>query len=139
MNEIRLYRDSDREQVVALWKACELVVPWNVPEDDIALKLAYQPELFFVAERDGRVVGSVMAGYEGHRGQINYLSVEPALQGSGLGRELMEFAEAKLRDLGAPKINLQVRSKNREVIAFYESLGYKSDDTVNLGKRLDGR
>ncbi len=139
MNEIRLYRDSDREQVVALWKACELVVPWNVPEDDIAHKLAYQPELFFVAERDGRVVGSVMAGYEGHRGQINYLSVEPALQGSGLGRELMEFAEAKLRDLGAPKINLQVRSGNRAVISFYESLGYKADDTVNLGKRLDGR
>ena len=137
MNEIRLYRDSDRKQVVALWKACELVVPGNVPEDDIAHKLAYQPELFFVAERDGRVVGSVMAGYEGHRGQINYLAVRPDLQRSGLGRELMEFAENRLRELAAPKINLQVRARNRGVIAFYESLGYAVDDTVNLGKRLD--
>lgn len=136
---IRVYRDEDRDAVVALWKACDLVVPWNVPEEDIAAKLAFQPELFFVAERDAEVVGSVMAGYEGHRGQINYLAVRPDLQGSGLGRELMEFAEARLRELGAPKINLQVRARNREVLAFYEALGYRADDTVNLGKRLDGR
>jgi len=134
---IRVYRDEDREQVVALWHACGLVVPWNVPEQDIAAKRAFQPELFFVAERGGEVVGSVMAGYEGHRGQINYLAVRPDLQGGGLGRELMDFAEQRLRALGAPKINLQVRARNRAVIAFYEALGYAVDDTVNLGKRLD--
>ena len=134
---IRVFREADRDAVVALWNACDLVVPWNVPEDDIAKKLAFQPALFFVAEHAGEVVGSVMAGYEGHRGQINYLAVRPDLQGSGLGRELMEFAENRLRELAAPKINLQVRARNRGVIAFYESLGYSVDDTVNLGKRLD--
>ena len=134
---IRVFREADRDAVVALWNACDLVVPWNVPEDDIANKLAFQPDLFFVAERAGEVVGSVMAGYEGHRGQINYLAVRPDLQGSGLGRELMELAENRLRELAAPKINLQVRARNRGVIAFYESLGYSVDDTVNLGKRLD--
>jgi len=92
-----------------------------------------------VAERDGRVVGSVMAGYEGHRGQINYLAVLPDQRGSGLGRQLMDHAEAVLREMGAPKINLQVRAANRDVIDFYEALGYRVDDTVNLGKRLDGR
>ena len=134
---IRVFREADRGAVVALWNACDLVVPWNVPEDDIAKKLAFQPALFFVAEHAGEVVGSVMAGYEGHRGQINYLAVRPDLQGSGLGRELMEFAENRLRELAAPKINLQVRARNRGVIAFYESLGYSVDDTVKLGKRLD--
>ena len=139
MNRIRLYASADRDQVVALWQACKLVVPWNVPEQDIATKVAFQPELFFVAERDGRVVGSVMAGYEGHRGQINYLAVLPDQRGSGLGRQLMDHAEAVLREMGAPKINLQVRAANRDVIDFYEALGYRVDDTVNLGKRLDGR
>ncbi len=98
---IRVFRETDRDAVVALWNACDLVVPWNVPEDDIAHKLAFQPDLFFVVERGGEVVGSVMAGYEGHRGQINYLAVRPDLQGSGLGRELMEFAENRLRELAA--------------------------------------
>jgi ribosomal protein S18 acetylase RimI-like enzyme len=135
---IRVFRPEDRDAVVGLWRACGLVVAWNVPEDDIATKLAFQPDLFFVAEIRGEVAGSVMAGYEGHRGQINYLAVRPDLQGSGLGRELMEFAEQRLRELGAPKINLQVRARNRAVVAFYEALGYAADDTVNLGKRLDG-
>ena len=127
MNRIRLYASADRDQVVALWQACKLVVPWNVPEQDIATKVAFQPELFFVAERDGRVVGSVMAGYEGHRGQINYLAVLPDQRGSGLGRQLMDHAEAVLREMGAPKINLQVRAANRDVIDFYETLGYHVD------------
>ena len=139
MSEIRRYAESDCDQVVALWRACGLVVSWNVPEEDIASKIGFQPELFFVAERQRRVVGSVMAGYEGHRGQINYLAVLPELRGAGLGRRLMHHAESALREIGAPKINLQVRGANREVIAFYEALGYRVDDTVNLGKRLDGR
>jgi ribosomal protein S18 acetylase RimI-like enzyme len=135
---IRRYQSEDELQVVDLWERCALVVPWNVPADDIARKLAFQPELFFVAECEGRVVGSVMAGYEGHRGWINYLAVAPELQRSGLGRELMDHAEARLLDAGCPKINLQVRGANRAVIDFYQRLGYRIDDTVSLGKRLDG-
>jgi ribosomal protein S18 acetylase RimI-like enzyme len=138
-SEIRVFHPDDEPEVVALWEACGLVVPWNVPADDIAAKLAFQPDLFFVALRDGRIVASVMAGYEGHRGWVNYLAVRPDLQGGGLGRELMHFVEEKLRSLGCPKINLQVRGSNEKVLAFYQRLGYAVDDTVSLGKRLDGR
>ena len=139
MAEIRLFRSEDEPQVIALWQACELVVPWNLPGLDIARKIEFQPELFFVAERDGRIVASAMAGYEGHRGWVNYLAVLPALQREGLGRQLMDFIEAKLAAIGCPKINLQVRGTNQRVIAFYQSLGYEIDDAVSLGKRLDGR
>lgn len=139
MPEIRVFRPDDESQVVALWTACDLVVPWNVPSDDIAKKLAFQPELFFVAEEAGRIQGSVMAGYEGHRGWINYLAVLPERRSDGLGRALMAHAERALAALGCPKVNLQVRGSNQRVVAFYERLGYRVDDTVSLGKRLDGR
>ena len=139
VSAIRLYRTTDEPAVVELWSRCSLVVPWNVPESDIERKLAFQPELFFVSESEGEITGSVMAGYEGHRGWINYLAVSPELQRTGLGRELMEFAEAKLRELGCPKINLQVRGTNEQALAFYERLGFKRDDAISLGKRLDDR
>ena len=138
MSQIRLFRDSDGPQVVALWEACGLVVPWNIPALDISRKIDFQPDLFFVAEKDDRIVGTVMAGYEGHRGWANYLAVAPSLQRQGLGRELMRFAEEKLRALGCPKINLQVRASNPDVIEFYKGLGFRVDDVVSLGKRLDG-
>lgn len=137
MLAIRLYRSSDLERVVALWHACDLVVPWNDPQRDIETKLAYQPDLFFVGEHGGDLVASVMAGYEGHRGWINYLAVDPASQRTGFGRQMMDHAEERLRRLGCPKINLQVRSTNPDVIRFYESLGFARDDAVSLGKRLD--
>jgi ribosomal protein S18 acetylase RimI-like enzyme len=136
---IRVYREADEASVVALWERCGLVVPWNVPDLDIARKLAFQPDLFFVSESDGVIDGSVMVGYEGHRGWINYLAVEPGLHRSGLGRALMDFAEEKLRALGCPKINLQVRGTNEQALAFYERLGFERDDAVSLGKRLDGK
>ena len=139
---IRVYRNSDEPHVVALWERCGLVVEWNVPADDIAKKVAFQPELFFVStspEPDSRIEGSVMAGYEGHRGWINYLAVDPRLRHTGLGRRLMDHAEAELRALGCPKINLQVRNGNAEVIGFYEHLGYQRDEVASLGKRLDER
>ena len=85
---------------------------------------------------DELVVGAVMAGYEGHRGWINYLAVEPGRRRQGLGRELMATAERLLAERGCPKINLQVRSENADVIAFYGALGYRQDEVVSLGKRL---
>jgi ribosomal protein S18 acetylase RimI-like enzyme len=136
--QIRIFRDADGPHVVALWEACGLVVPWNVPTLDISRKIDFQPDLFFVAEKDDHIVGTVMAGYEGHRGWANYLAVAPSLQRQGLGRELMRFAEEKLRALGCPKINLQVRASNPNVIEFYKELGFQVDDVVSLGKRLDG-
>ena len=134
---LRPYRPADESAVIELWRACELVRPWNDPRKDIARKLRVNPEWFLVAEQAGRIVGSVMVGYEGHRGWINYLAVEPALQRGGLGRRLMSEAERILRAAGCPKINLQVRRTNAGIIAFYERLGFSADDVASLGKRLE--
>lgn len=134
---IRPFRLPDTEDVVALWETAGLTRPWNDPRKDVIRKLGVQPELFLVAvNEDDRVVGSVMAGYDGHRGWMNYLAASPDARGLGIGRALVEHVEAALRELGCPKVNLQVRSTNAEVVAFYEHLGYSVDDTVDLGKRL---
>ncbi len=133
---IRPFRAGDEEPVVALWRAAGLVVPWNDPHRDIARKLTTQPDLFLVAEHGGAVVGTVMAGYDGHRGWVNYLAVAPQAKRSGLGRRLMAAAEAKLAALGCTKVNLQVRTGNAAAAAFYEALGYRRDAVVSYGKRL---
>ena len=133
---IRAYRLNDEQEVIQLWKRCGLVVPQNDPEKDIARKIAVQPELFLIGVMADRIVATVMAGYEGHRGWINYLAVAPEFQGQGLARRLMDAVESKLRDLGCPKINLQVRETNTAVIEFYERIGFKIDHVVSLGKKL---
>lgn len=134
--EIREYRVSDEEALVALWVACGLIRPWNDPGRDIARKLADSPELLLVGLSDGDVIGSVMAGYDGHRGWINYLAVRPSRQGGGLGRALMAAAEERLVALGCAKINLQVRDGNAAAQGFYEAIGYRLDPVVSYGKRL---
>ena len=133
---IRPYTPADEAAVVALWQACELTRPWNDPHKDIARKLAWQPELFLVVALDGGVVASAMFGYEGHRGWVNYLAVLPQHQGQGLARALMARGEALLTAAGCPKLNLQIRSSNSRVSAFYNHIGYGQDDVVSMGKRL---
>jgi ribosomal protein S18 acetylase RimI-like enzyme len=125
--------------VVELWRQCGLTRPWNDPYEDIALKIAFQPELFFVGTLDGRVIASLMAGYEGHRGWIQYLGVSPDYQRQGIGSRIVMKAEQALRELGCVKINLQVRETNQAVIAFYEKLGFSDDHVLSLGKRLAGQ
>lgn len=126
--------------MVALWNVCGLVRPWNDPHKDIARKQTVQPEMFLVAtvQEEGidRLVATAMVGYDGHRGWVNYLAVTPGRQRLALGRRLMAEAEAMLLARGCPKINLQVRTTNAGVIAFYKKLGYVQDDAVSLGKRL---
>ena len=95
-----------------------------------------QPELFLVGSFDGQVVASIMAGYEGHRGWLNYLAVAPEQQRQGIGRRMVEAATAKLQEMGCPKINLQIRTSNSEVIEFYKRIGFTMDDVVSMGKRL---
>jgi len=135
--EIRPFETRDEDAVVQLWKDCGLVVPWNNPHRDIRRKLKVQPEMFLVACSNGRVIASVMAGYDGHRGWINYLAVHPRHRRAGIGRRMMEEAESRLRQAGCPKINLQVRTTNIGVIEFYRGLGFRMDDAVSLGKRLE--
>jgi ribosomal protein S18 acetylase RimI-like enzyme len=134
--KIRAFEAADEAPVIALWQACGLTRAWNDPHKDIARKLTQQPELFLVAELNGSVVGSAMFGYEGHRGWVNYLAVLPQHQRHGLARVLMARGEAMLTAAGCPKLNLQIRSSNAGVIAFYKHIGYGQDDVVSMGKRL---
>jgi ribosomal protein S18 acetylase RimI-like enzyme len=134
--KIRPYQRADEDAVVGLWRQCGLTRSWNDPHKDIARKLAVQPELFLVGIVDDAVIASVMAGYEGHRGWVNYLAVALACRGRGFARALMEHVEALLLARGCPKVNLQVRNTNTDAIAFYRHLGYLQDESVSLGKRL---
>jgi ribosomal protein S18 acetylase RimI-like enzyme len=134
---IRAFEPADEAAVVALWEQCRLTRPWNSPHKDVLRKLAVQADWFLVGEVEGRLVATVMAGYDGHRGSIYYLGVAPEYQGSGLGREMMDEAERRLRAAGCPKINLMVRSENTAVIEFYRCLGYAVDPVVCLSKRLE--
>ena len=134
---IRAYHHSDQNTVVDLWIQCGLVVPQNSPIRDIERKLKVNPEWFLVGELDGTVVATCMVGYEGHRGWINYLAVHPTLQNKGLAKQMMDEAEKILRIAGCPKINLQIRSSNKDVIAFYEKIGFSEDPVVSMGKRLE--
>jgi len=133
---IRPFARTDRAATIALWRRCELVRPWNDPDRDIDRKLAVDDGLFLVGERDAELVAAMMVGYDGHRGWVNYLAVDPGLQGQGIGRLLMQEAERRLEAIGCPKLNLQVRNENEAVLAFYRALGYRVDAAVSLGKRL---
>jgi ribosomal protein S18 acetylase RimI-like enzyme len=137
MVTIRPYLHADRDLVVDLWQRCGLVRSNNDPFKDIARKLKVRPDLFLVALLDNTIVGTVMVGYEGHRGWINYLGVCPNHRRRGIARQMMDEAERLLRLEGCPKINLQVRTSNTEVLAFYRAIGYLPDDVVSLGKRLE--
>ena len=134
--EIRPFRAEDEAAVIALWERCNLTRSWNDPRKDVQRKLGVQRELFLVGVEQGSVVAAVMAAYDGHRGSVNYLAVDPKCRRRGHGAALMRRVEEILTERGCPKINLMVRSANAEVIAFYRKLGYTPDDVVPLGKRL---
>ena len=134
---IRPYREADEDAVVELWRECGLVAPWNDPKKDIRRKLSVQREMFLVGLMGSDLVATVMAGYEGHRGWINYLAVAVDSRGKEFGRRMMDEAEARLRKMGCPKINLQIRKSNSDIIEFYQALGYSVDDVVSMGKRIE--
>jgi len=137
MMDIRIYNPTEQEEVIALWQECGLVVPQNDPARDIERKLKVDPDLFLVGANDSGIVATVMGGYEGHRGWINYLAVKPSEQRKGYGQAIMRAVEALIEQKGCPKINLQVRESNAAVIAFYQAIGYGDDRVVGLGKRLE--
>ena len=128
---------SDRDAVVALWRACGLTRPWNDPDADFDLALAGATSTVLVARGDAGIEGSIMLGFDGHRGWVYYLAVAPERQRGGMGRTLMAAAENWLRDCGCPKIQLMVREDNDAALGFYEALGLERQKVVVLGRFLD--
>lgn len=135
--QIREFIEKDTKAVIALWVRCRLVVPSNNPLKDIERKLKVDRDLFLVGTLENKIVANVMGGYEGHRGWINYLAVDPDYRNNGYGRLIMKEVEQRIRAKGCSKINLQVRATNKAVIQFYQSLGYSDDHVIGLGKRLE--
>lgn len=125
-----------REQAVALWEECDLTRPWNDPHADLDRALAGPASTVLAAVQSGGLVGTVMAGHDGHRGWVYYLAVAPSARGRGLGRDLMGAAEEWVTARGLPKLMLMVRAGNHEVLGFYERLGYAREDTALLSRWL---
>jgi ribosomal protein S18 acetylase RimI-like enzyme len=135
--EIRRFEEADTGAVIALWKTVfAYPAPHNDPATVIRQKLAVQRDLFFVARLDGSVVGTVMAGYDGHRGWVYTLAVAPAVRRRGIGTALMRRVEQELASWGCPKINLQVLASNPDAVAFYRKLGYSVEERLSMGKTL---
>jgi ribosomal protein S18 acetylase RimI-like enzyme len=136
---VRSFRRSDSEPLRTLWgRVFPDDPPWNAPEIMIKNKVRIQPELLLVGELAGTIVGAVIAGFDGVRGWIYHLAVLPEHRRRGFATTLVRSAEQRLQDLGCPKVNLQVRPTNHEVVAFYRSVGYQVEERVSMGRRLEG-
>jgi ribosomal protein S18 acetylase RimI-like enzyme len=133
---IRPFAEADTDRVVQLWNDCGLTRPWNDPHKDIARKLTVQPDLFLIGEDAGDVIATAMIGFDGHRGWVSYLAVDPHQRSQGYAAELMTEGERLLIALGCPKIMLMVRAENAAVVGLYEYLGYETEQTLLMGKRL---
>jgi len=133
---IRPFHPTDETALIALWHARGLTRPWNDPRKDIARKLTVQSDLFLVGVLDGEIVATLMGGYDGHRGWVNYLAVSPEHRRRQFATALMRAVERKLLEMGCPKINLLIRSDNFAVKRFYDSLGFQEDAVISMGKRL---
>ena len=130
-------QDDDVAAVIALWETCGLTRPWNDPAQDVALARKSADSVVLVARDGVGVCGTIMTGFDGHRGWVYYLAVHPDARHRGLGRALMTAAETWLADRGAPKIQLMVREDNVDALGFYEALGMTRQAVVTLGRRLD--
>lgn len=133
---ITQFREDMRHEVIKLWESCGLFFPGNAPDYDINLKMRFQPELFFIMTVKNVPAGSVMAGFDGHRGWLNYLCVHPSFRNRGYGRELILHAVRRLKDCGCPKVNLQIRTSNSEVMEFYKKAGFYLHDVVCMQMKI---
>jgi ribosomal protein S18 acetylase RimI-like enzyme len=132
------YNDqSHRSQVIALWKKVfAYETAHNRPALVIDKKLAVNDDLFFVAIAGDTVAGTIMAGYDGHRGWIYSVAVSPSHRRQGIGAQLVSHAERALINKGAVKINLQIMQGNESVIEFYASLGFSVEKRISMGKPI---
>ena len=130
-------RPDDEADVIALWEACGLTRPWNNPAADFARAVGGPASAVLVQREGEALAASVMVGHDGHRGWVYYLAVAPARRRTGLGRAMMDAAEAWLRVRGAPKLQLMVREDNAAALDFYEALGLERQRVATLGRFLD--
>ena len=133
--EVQPFESAQLQQIVDLWQRCELTRPWNDPVHDIHFCQQSQDSELLVLIRDGKVIGSVMVGHDGHRGWVYYLAVSPVFQRSGYGAFLLESAEQWLRENNVPKLNVMIRDGNKKAISFYRRLGFTQDEVVVMSKR----
>ena len=131
---IREATAPDRGEVIALWEACGLTRPWNDPIADFDRATGWAGSTILIAELEDATVATAMVGYDGHRGWVYYLAVDPARQHAGLGRAMMAAAKDWLAAKGAPKVQLMVRADNERALAFYESLGLERQNVVTFGR-----
>ena len=136
--EIGPIEDGDIPAVLDLWARCGLLHPDNDPRADIARARAAADATLLVGRRDGTAIATAMAGFDGHRGWVYYLAVEPRLQRTGHGKAMLDAAEHWLRARGAPKLMLLVAEANSEVLGFYAKLGFTRSPVVTMGKLLQG-
>ena len=127
---------ADRDAVIALWRACSLTRDWNDPHDDFDLAMANPTSTILLAREGGGIIGTVMVGFDGHRGWVYYLGVDPAARRGGTGRALMAAAEAWLAGRGAPKVQLMIREGNTAALAFYAALGFAPQPLAMMDKML---
>lgn len=133
---IRTFQETDLEDVIALWELCNLTHPWNSPEIDIFRKLAQKDGLFLLAVKDEQLIATLMGGYDGHRGWMNYLAVHPHEQRNGVATALIQQLEKRLIALGCPQLQLLLPKEYIDIQSFYEQLGYEEAEVVCLAKRL---
>lgn len=137
MNGIKLYDEGDHDEVVALWEKCfSYPAAHNSPALSIRRKTALDDGLFFVFCPKKRVIGTIMAGWDGHRGWIYSLAVDPGYRMQGIGKKLVNFAIEELRKRDCPKVNLQVMPENSGVAGFYKKMGFITEERVSMGQKL---
>jgi GNAT superfamily N-acetyltransferase len=137
--QVRRFAPGDREAVIALWRdVFGYAEARNRPERVLSDKLAFDDGLLFVAVDDTRLVGTLLAGYDGHRGWFHRMAVAPRARRQGIGRALVKAAESALHALGCAKINLQTHVHNETAVSFWKQLGYAVEARVSMGKDLTG-
>jgi hypothetical protein len=135
--KIRNYHQSDKESVISLWK--EIFNPnqhHNTPEIAINMKIKNNDNLFFIAEEENQIIGTIISGFDGHRGWLYSLAVHPDYWRKGIGTLLVKRALDELKNVGCLKVNLQIYGKNKTVKDFYEKMGFIIEDRISMGKKM---
>ncbi|MFT7458820.1 MAG: ribosomal protein S18 acetylase RimI-like enzyme [Planctomycetota bacterium] len=135
--KIRKLDIAERDELASFWRKAFPDDPsHNDPVKVIAEKLAVD-DLIFVAEENNIIIGACMAGYDGHRGWLYAVAIEHKLRRKGIGKELVTFAIACLKELGCGKVNLQIRKGNEQAEDFYKSLGFITEERISMGIRFE--